>query len=161
MLDCDGDGLLDLLVGECYFQGGMSRSRLFRNLGNYKFENVTAKVGLPEHVTGFGVAACDVNGDGWPDVFLAGRNGGNRLLHQRRQGQVQGGAEVARRFHLEVHRHGRRHGLRLAVRRRQPRWPDGPGDRLPLSDRPWYTGGVRVRLYLNRGVQGGWPRSRR
>ena len=31
-VDFDGDGLLDLLVGECYFQGGQSRSKLFRNL---------------------------------------------------------------------------------------------------------------------------------
>ncbi len=48
VLDYDGDGLLDLLVGECFFQGGKSRSRLYRNTGGLKFENVTAAVGLPE-----------------------------------------------------------------------------------------------------------------
>src|SRR5262245_9172469 len=80
VLDFDGDGLLDLLVGECFFQGGQSRSRLFRNLGGLKFEDATRAAGLPENVTGFGVAAADVNGDGWPDVLLAGRRGGNRLF---------------------------------------------------------------------------------
>ena len=73
VLDFDGDGLLDLLVGECVYQGGDGRSKLFRNLGNFKFEDVTAKVGLPARVPGLGVAACDVNNDGFPDIILTGR----------------------------------------------------------------------------------------
>ena len=74
VLDYDGDGLLDLLVGEepnvGYNGSKTKRSRLFRNLGGLKFEDVTAKVGLPEVAPGLGVAAADVNNDGWPDLFL-------------------------------------------------------------------------------------------
>src|SRR5439155_158799 len=58
-VDFDGDGLVDLLVGECIYQGGQGRSRLFRNLGNFKFEDVTAKVGLPRDIPGLGVAVAD------------------------------------------------------------------------------------------------------
>lgn len=157
VLDYDGDGLLDLLVGECYFQGGMSRSRLFRNLGNYKFENVTAKVGLPERVTGFGVAACDVNGDGWPDVFLAGRHGGNRLFINDGKGKFKEVPKSHADFTWKYTDTGDDTACGCCfgdVNR------DGLMD-LVIGyhfDRPWFTGGVRVRLYLNRGVQGGWPR---
>ena len=80
VLDYDGDGLLDLLVGECFFQGGESRTRLYRNRGNLKFENVSQAVGLPVELTGFGVAAGDVNGDTWPDIFTGGRLHGNQLF---------------------------------------------------------------------------------
>jgi enediyne biosynthesis protein E4 len=80
VLDFDGDGLLDLLVGECIFQGGMSRTRLYRNLGGLKFQNVSQEVGLPVELTGLGVAAGDVNGDTWPDLFAAGRLHGNQLF---------------------------------------------------------------------------------
>ncbi|HZT82272.1 MAG TPA: VCBS repeat-containing protein, partial [Gemmataceae bacterium] len=49
VLDYDGDGLLDLLVGEDPFPGyngsKTKRSRLFRNKGNLQFEDVTDAVG--------------------------------------------------------------------------------------------------------------------
>lgn len=151
VLDYDGDGLLDLLVGECFFQGGKSRSRLFRNKGNFKFEDVTRAVGLPANVTGFGVAAGDVNGDGWPDVYLAGRNGGNRLFLNDGQG----------RFRELPKSHG---SFEWQYKDTNDDTPCGVcmGDinRDGLLDivvgqhydRPWNKGGVPVRLYLNRGV---------
>jgi hypothetical protein len=81
-LDFDGDGLLDLLVGDDPFPAyrGKKTSRLFRNRGGFQFEDASASAGLPPGVPGLGVAAADVNGDGWPDVFLASRDGGNRLF---------------------------------------------------------------------------------
>jgi hypothetical protein len=74
VLDYDGDGLLDILVGEDPIPGyngsKTKRTRLFRNKGNLKFEDVTDAVGIPSIAPGLGVAVADVNNDGWPDIFL-------------------------------------------------------------------------------------------
>jgi hypothetical protein len=74
VLDYDGDGLLDILVGEDPFPGyngsKTRRTRLFRNKGNHKFEDVTDAAGIPTVAPGLGVAVADVNNDGWPDIFI-------------------------------------------------------------------------------------------
>lgn len=83
-LDFDGDGLLDLVVGEDPFPGyngsKTKSSRLFRNLGGLKFGDVSRAAGLPEN-PGLGVAAGDVNNDGWPDIFLVGSESNVLLLN--------------------------------------------------------------------------------
>lgn len=83
-LDYDGDGLLDLLVGEDPLPGyngsPTKSSRLFRNLGKLQFKDITAEAGIPAGIPGLGVQAADLNNDGWPDIFLAAQNGGNVLL---------------------------------------------------------------------------------
>jgi hypothetical protein len=84
-LDFDGDGLLDLLVGEDPLPGyngsPTASSRLFRNLGGLQFEDASRAAGLPADVPGLGVAAGDFTNDGWPDLFLASSGaGGNRLF---------------------------------------------------------------------------------
>lgn len=159
VLDYDGDGLLDLLVGECFFQGGKSRSRLFRNLGNFKFQDISRAAGLPEKVTGFGVAAADVNSDGWPDIFLAGRYGGNRLFLNDGKG----------RFTELPASHGNFEWQYKDTNEDTPCGVcfgdvnrDGLPDIVigPHYDRPWYTGGVPLRLYLNRGMAAGDKRPR-
>ncbi len=72
VLDYDGDGLLDLLVGGDLWTGG--QTRLFRNTGRLAFEDVTAKAGLPTELPGLGILTPDFNGDGRPDVFVAQAN---------------------------------------------------------------------------------------
>ncbi|MCI0378071.1 MAG: CRTAC1 family protein [Gemmataceae bacterium] len=155
-LDFNGDGRLDLLVGECFFQGGQSRSRLFQNLGNFKFADVTTKVGLPEKVTGFGVAAADVDNDGWPDIFLAGRFHGNRLFRNDK-GRFQEVPKTHADFTWKYHdtQEDTSCGVCFGDLNR-----DGLLDLVigTHPDRPWVYGGVRPRLYLNRGVADGWPR---
>ena len=80
VLDYNGDGLLDLLVLEDYWQGG--HSRLFKNIGNLKFVDVTDAAGLNfltdvannVKLRGLGVVTPDFNGDGWPDLFISESN---------------------------------------------------------------------------------------
>lgn len=85
--DFDGDGLLDLLVGEDPLPGyngsTTKRSRLFRNLGGLRFKDVSDAAGIPAEAPGLGVAFADVNGDDWPDIFLASTLGNYLLLNDQ------------------------------------------------------------------------------
>ncbi len=72
VIDYDQDGLVDLLILEDRYEGG--NSRLYRNLGDLRFEDATGAAGLPDGIFGLGVATADVDGDGATDVFIAGSN---------------------------------------------------------------------------------------
>lgn len=85
VFDYDGDGLLDLYVVEDRFTP-KPRSALFRNKGNYQFEDVTKAVGLPEDVFGLGLAVADLNGDGRPDFFVPHSN--RMFLSQLKDGKI-------------------------------------------------------------------------
>ena len=89
--DYDGDGLLDLFVGGYYSEdidlwhlkttrimpdsfeyaknGG--RKYLFHNLGNGRFEEVSARVGIDSRRWALASAAADLRGTGHPDLFVA------------------------------------------------------------------------------------------
>lgn len=101
-LDFDGDGRLDLLVGEdpiVGYNGSKTKSsRLFRNLGDLRFADVSAERGLTADIPGLGVAAGDVNDDGWPDFFLASGRGGNRLFLNDGQGRFAEHTEARETF---------------------------------------------------------------
>ncbi len=80
LFDYDGDGKLDIfLTGGGYFDGPEKKEikglpgKLYRNLGNWKFEDVTAAVGLdkPLFYT-HGVAIADYDRDGFPDILVTG-----------------------------------------------------------------------------------------
>ncbi len=101
-LDYDGDGRLDLFVcnyvdftvagnRECFSAAGepdyctpkMYRavpSRLFRNLGNGKFQDVTAAAGIDRsYGPALGVLSADFNGDSRADIFVANDTAANIL----------------------------------------------------------------------------------
>lgn len=84
LIDYDGDGLLDIFVtGGGYFDGPDKTRikghpcKLYKNLGNFRFQDVTAEVGLdtvggrPWFYT-HGVAVADYDNDGWPDLLVTG-----------------------------------------------------------------------------------------
>jgi hypothetical protein len=90
VLDYDGDGLPDILAGEDPLKGyngsATRSSRLFRNKGKLKFEDVTVSAGLPSGIPGYGVASADLNNDSWPDLFIAANDGGNLLFLNDKKG---------------------------------------------------------------------------
>lgn len=81
--DFDNDGWCDL-----YFVSIEGRNTLYRNLGNFRFEDVTerAAVACPGMFS-TGTAFADVDGDGWLDLFVAGNNGPNALFLNQRNGR--------------------------------------------------------------------------
>ena len=82
VFDFDGDGLLDI-----YFVNSLtvdnvdpksSRSELYRNKGDWKFEDVTERSGLGHPGWGMGACVGDYDGDGRLDVYVTAL-GENRL----------------------------------------------------------------------------------
>ncbi len=126
LLDYDGDGRLDLfLPGGGYFDGQQVRGhpcRLYRNLGRFRFEDVTARVGLDriDFPYSHGAAAFDFDGDGWPDLLVTGYN---RLVLLANRVDVGGG----RRF-VDVTRSA---GLNDRLWSTSAAWGDLDGDGFP------------------------------
>lgn len=108
-LDYDRDGRLDLVVANyvrwdpkgdlwCSLDGGTksyctpesykgTSSKLFRNLGNGRFEDVSQRAGVGDPTSkSLGIAVLDYNDDGWPDIFLANDTQPNKLYRNNRNG---------------------------------------------------------------------------
>jgi hypothetical protein len=107
--DYDRDGKLDLFVANyvqwtpkgdlwCSIDGATksyctpesykgTQSKLYHNLGNGRFEDVTVKAGLGEPTSkSLGVSVIDYDGDGWPDLFITNDTQPNKLYHNNRNG---------------------------------------------------------------------------
>jgi hypothetical protein len=74
--DYDGDERIDVyFVNGAPLQGTKAavppRNRLFRNLGDFRFADVTEQAGVGDTGYGLGVAAGDYDNDGDPDVYLS------------------------------------------------------------------------------------------
>ncbi len=79
--DFDGDGWLDLFVGNESQEGDVHPCELFRNNGDGTFTDWALPAGVA--VRGFvkGVVAGDYDRDGRPDLYLSLRDAPNQLLH--------------------------------------------------------------------------------
>lgn len=94
--DIDNDGLKDI-----YFTGNQVGNRLYRNLGNMKFEDITEKAGVAgNRAWSTGVAMADINGDGFLDIYvcnsgdIAGDNKQNELFINNGDGTFSEQAEA-------------------------------------------------------------------
>jgi hypothetical protein len=74
--DYDGDGLCDIYL--CDMAG---HNKLYKNLGNWKFKDVTDEAGVscPDQ-TSTGAVFADVNGDGHLDLLVTSMGGPNALF---------------------------------------------------------------------------------
>ena len=107
--DYDNDGLLDLIVTNytvwspetdrrCMMSASVDLycnptvyasvpSRLYHNLGQGKFEDVTDKSGIGSGLgKGMGISIADFNGDGWMDVFISNDTERNFLFMNQKNG---------------------------------------------------------------------------
>jgi len=83
-LDYDNDGWMDLYLAQGSTldrvkEGRNPHGALYRNLGSWKFEDVTEKAGLTVPAWGMGVTAADQDNDGWVDIYLT--NLGPNILY--------------------------------------------------------------------------------
>ncbi|MEJ5276861.1 MAG: VCBS repeat-containing protein, partial [Thermogemmata sp.] len=88
VLDCDGDGLLDLYWLQFGGPQSSSVNRLYRQVQPGRFEDITLGSGLDVAGHCHGVAIGDVNNDGLPDVLLT-FYGSVRLFLNRGQGRFE------------------------------------------------------------------------
>ena len=91
IFDYDSDGRPDIYLVNGSTTAAMRgkekapRAALYRNLGNWKFEDVTDKAGVANERWGFSVAVGDYNNDGRPDMFI-GNFGVSRLYRNNGDG---------------------------------------------------------------------------
>jgi hypothetical protein len=114
-LDFDRDGRLDLFLGGYYpervnlwqladtkimpesfeYANNGGRKYLYRNLGQGRFEEVSARVGLTSTRWALAAVAADLRGTGYPDLFIANDYGVSELFineggHFREAGRESG-----------------------------------------------------------------------
>ncbi len=94
VFDYDNDGKLDLYFVNGAEQPSLRKSadhwknRLYRNLGGWKFEDVTTRAGLSGEGYGMGAAAADYDNDGFTDLLVTSL-GFSRLYRNRGDGTFQ------------------------------------------------------------------------
>ena len=91
LFDMDADGDLDLYMvqsgplADVERSGELPGNRLYENIGDGRFEDVTKGSGADDDGYGVGVAVGDYDGDGWIDLYVTNL-GPNVLLRNRGDG---------------------------------------------------------------------------
>jgi hypothetical protein len=97
VLDADGDGWLDLYLVQSGWSEGvvegdrpreLPANRLFRNRGDGRFEDVTARAGVGDEGFGLAAVAADYDGDGDEDLYVCNL-GSNRLYRNQGDGRFE------------------------------------------------------------------------
>ncbi|HEX4438999.1 MAG TPA: CRTAC1 family protein [Thermoanaerobaculia bacterium] len=102
-LDYDRDGLPDLYVlvyghpneGPTMSADNAPPNRLYRNNGNGTFTDVTEKTRTGDTGWGLAVQSADLDGDGWPDIYIANDFGNHTYLHNKGDGTFESIAKKA------------------------------------------------------------------
>lgn len=102
VFDFDNDGRMDIfLPGGTTFDASegdeRTSSRLYRNLGGLRFEEVAERVGLTEAGWAQGACVGDVDNDGWRDLFVTYY--GRSVLYRNERGRFR---DVTREAGLET-----------------------------------------------------------
>jgi hypothetical protein len=108
--DFNHDGLQDL-----FFSANQSSNKLYLNLGEFKFQDITEKAGVPgEGKWSSGVALVDINQDGWMDIYVAATSTNNSLpeirenelyVHQGLQDGIPVFKEMAKEYGINDNGH--------------------------------------------------------
>lgn len=100
-LDIDGDGLLDIFIGYFgdYLNGVLPTlarrnsnglpNKLFRNTGNFRFQDVTAGSGIDDRGWAQAVTHTDIDGDGRQDIIVGNDFGVNAYYRNLGNGKFE------------------------------------------------------------------------
>jgi enediyne biosynthesis protein E4 len=99
MADFNKDGLTDL-----YFCSNMTGNKLYLNKGGFVFEDITDRAGVSCNGSwSTGVSIADINGDGWPDIYVC-KSGNPKGTHRYNELFINNGnltfSEKAKEFGL-------------------------------------------------------------
>ena len=102
-IDYDRDGLPDLYVlvyghpenGPTLEADNAPPNHLYRNNGDGTFTDVSKKTHTDDTRWGLAVQSADLDGDGWPDIYVANDFGKNTYLHNRGDGTFENGSKRA------------------------------------------------------------------
>jgi len=115
--------------------------------GTWPFEDATARAGLPGDIPGLGVVTPDLNGDGWPDLFVSHAN---RLFLSKGDGTYREGGSEALQY-PSVNNEAWPCGVAFGDLDR-----DGDFD-LVIVD---HAQPARLHVFVNEGIRDGVPRFR-